>query len=193
MEIYLLRHGQTLQAGTYTGSTDVELSAEGRQQIATLSTYFQSIKFDHCLCSPLIRCRQTLTLLGVDIEYRFDDDLKEIDFGTWEGLSFAEVQKKFPNQLNDWIREDEDFSFPGGERIRAFNSRVVNCLDNLLTNDFNRVLIVAHGGVIRIAICHLLGIETARAFSFNVMEGRASMVHVSDGFGRLEMLNCEGR
>jgi alpha-ribazole phosphatase len=192
VEIYLLRHGHTLQAGTYTGSTDVKLSAEGKQQITTLSPYFQSIKFDHCFCSPLIRCRQTLTLLGVDTECRFDDNLKEIDFGVWEGLSFVQVQKNFPNQLNDWVRADEDFSFPGGERIRAFNSRVVNCFDNLLTNNFNRVLIVAHGGVIRIAICHLLGIVTARAFAFNPMEGRVSMVHLVDGFGRLEMLNCRG-
>ncbi len=192
MDIYLLRHGHTLQAGTYTGSTDVELSAEGRQQIATLSPYFQAIKFDHCFCSPLIRCRQTLTLLGVDIECSFDDNLKEIDFGAWEGLSFVQVQKKFPNQLNDWGREGEDFSFPGGERIRAFNSRVVNWVDNVLTNNFNRVLIVAHGGVIRIAICHLLGIETARAFAFNPKEGRISMVHLVNGFGRLDMLNCKG-
>ena len=192
MDIYLLRHGHTRQAGTYIGRTDVELSAEGRQQITTLSPYFQSIKLDHCFCSPLIRCRQTLTLLGVDTECRFDDDLKEIDFGSWEGLSFVQVQNKFPTQLNDWFREDEDFSFPGGERIRAFNARVVNWIDNLLTHNFNRVLIVAHGGVIRIAICHLLGIETARAFAFNPMQGRVSMVQMVDGFGRLEMLNCVG-
>ncbi|RZW25037.1 MAG: hypothetical protein EX260_03490, partial [Desulfobulbaceae bacterium] len=69
-------------------------------------------------------------------------------------------------------------------------SRVTGWLDNLLTKEFNRVLIVAHGGVIRIAICHLLGIDTARAFAFNPMEGRVAMVHVVDGFGQLEMLNC---
>ena len=141
----------------------------------------------------MIRCRQTLALLGVDSECRFAESLKEIDFGSWEGLSFTQVQRDYADELNDWVREDEDFGFPGGERIRAFNSRVVTWFDNLLTNDFNRVLIVAHGGVIRIAISHLLGIETTRAFVFDPMEGRVSMVHVVDGFGRLELFNCRGR
>jgi broad specificity phosphatase PhoE len=191
VEIYLLRHGQTLQTGTYTGSTNVELSAEGRRQIAVLSPFLQSLKFDNCFCSPLIRCVQTLTLLNVDSAAIFDECLQEIDFGGWEGLSFEQVQKKFSDQLADWVREGEDFSFPGGEMIRTFNSRITRWLDNLLTNEFNRVLIVTHGGVIRIAICHLLGIETARAFTFNPMEGKVSMVHVVDGFGQLEMLNCK--
>lgn len=192
MEIYLLRHGKTLQSGTYTGRTDVALSDEGRQQITTLSPFLQSIKFDTCFCSPLIRCVQTWNLLDVDSDPLFDESLKEIDFGFWEGLSFEQIQRDFSNELAAWGREGEDFCFPGGEMIRAFNSRVTRWLDNLLTKDFNRVLIVAHGGVIRIAICHLLVFETARAFAFNPREGRLSMVNVVDGFGQLEMLNCKG-
>ena len=193
MEIYLLRHGKTVQPGTYTGSTNVELSTEGRQQITSLSPFLQSIKFDSCFCSPLTRCVQTLHLLEVDTDPIYDDGLKEIDFGSWEGLSFEQVQKEFPDLLAGWGREGEDFCFPGGEMIRAFNSRITRWLDNLLTKDVNRVLIVAHGGVIRIAICHLLGLDTSNAFAVNPREGKVSMINVIDGFGQLEMLNCMGR
>ena len=193
MEIYLLRHGKTLQAGTYTGSTDVELSPAGRRQIPSLSPFLRSIRFDSCFCSPLIRCVQTLTLLEIDADPILDDGLKEIDFGTWEGLSFQQVQTEFPDLLAEWVRRGEDFRFPGGEMIRAFNVRIARWLDNLLTKELNRVLIVAHGGVIRVGICHLLGLELNRAFAFNPMEGKVSMVKVVDGFGQLEMLNCTGR
>lgn len=192
MEIYLLRHGETMQSGTYTGSTNVELSVEGRQQIVSLSPFLQSIRFDTCFCSPLIRCVHTVTLLGLECDPVFDDHVKEIDFGSWEGLSFEQVQKDFSDQLTDWEREGENFSFPGGEMIRAFNSRITCWLDNLLTKDFNRVLIVTHGGVIRIALCYLLGLEADRAFAFNPREGRVSIVNVVDGFGQLQKLNCKG-
>ena len=192
MEIYLLRHGRTLSSGTYTGCTDVPLSDRGRQQITTLSPFLQSIKFDTCFCSPLIRCVQTWNLLEVDSDPIFDESLKEVDFGFWEGLSFEQVQRDFSDELADWEREGEDFRFPGGEMIRAFNARIIRWLDNLLKKDFNRVLIVAHGGVIRIAICHLLAFETARAFAFNPREGSLSMVNVVGGFGQLELMNCKG-
>jgi broad specificity phosphatase PhoE len=192
VEIYLLRHGQTPQTGTYTGRSNVQLSAEGTRQITVLAPFLKSIQFDTCICSPLDRCVQSLALLGVDSEPVYDESLREIDFGSWEGLSFEQIEKEFPDQLADWVRSGDQFNFPGGDTIRVFNSRIGDWLDDLLTRDLNRVLIVTHGGVIRIAICHLLGLDTSRAFGFNPMEGRVSMVRVTGDFGLLELFNCTG-
>jgi broad specificity phosphatase PhoE len=105
VEIYLLRHGHTPQPGTYTGSTDVELSIEGTRHVSNLSPLFDQLDFDCCFCSPLSRCRQTVSLLAIDAELIFDDCLREIDFGDWEGLSFADVQANYPEQLDKWARE----------------------------------------------------------------------------------------
>ncbi|MEJ2136744.1 MAG: histidine phosphatase family protein [Desulfofustis sp.] len=192
MEIYLLRHGHTPQPGTYTGSTDVELSIEGTRHVSNLSPLFDQLDFDCCFCSPLSRCRQTVSLLAIDAELIFDDCLREIDFGDWEGLSFADVQANYPEQLDKWAREGEDFTFPGGETIRTFNARISGWFDKLLTNKFNRVLIVAHGGVIRAGISHLLGIDQPRAFVFNPKEAGVSKIRVIDGYGNLEFFNCSG-
>ena len=192
MHIYLLRHGQTPQAGTYTGSTDVELSTAGREQITSLASVLQAIDFDHCFCSPLVRCRQTLSLLDLSSETSFTESLREIDFGSWEGLSFEQIEKAYPDQLRDWVSKAEAFRFPGGEKIDDFNSRIISWFNNLLTKQFNRVLIVAHGGVIRVALCHLLGIEITRAFAFNPKQGRVALVHVEAGSGRLDLFNCRG-
>lgn len=192
MEIYLVRHGESISAGTYTGSIDVELSAGGRQQVRSLSIVFNQLVFDHCFCSPLGRCRETFALLDVDSECSLVESLKEIDFGDWEGLSFDEIQSRYPDQLAKWTCEDNDFRFPGGERIRAFNTRVSEWFDKLLTKDFNRVLIVAHGGVLRAGICHLLGIDSSRAFAFSPKEGAVSKISVTNGFAHLEFFNCRG-
>ncbi|MGI9536553.1 MAG: alpha-ribazole phosphatase [Desulfocapsaceae bacterium] len=190
VEIYLVRHGETVSTGTYTGSTDVELSADGRQQARSLHSFLYKVHFDHCFCSPLVRCRETFTLFDVDIECSFAESLKEIDFGDWEGLRFDEIKARYPDQLSEWMRQGEDFEFPEGEKIVTFNTRVSEWFDKLLTNDFNRVLIVAHGGVLRAGICHLLGIQSTRAFAFSPKEGAVSKVIVSDGFGHLEFYNC---
>ena len=192
MEIYLLRHGKTALSGTYTGSTDVELSAGGRHQARSLSSFLNQVHFDHCFCSPLVRCRETYTLLDIDLECSFAECLKEIDFGDWEGLSFDGIQTRYTDHLAKWTREGEDFRFPGGEEIRSFNTRVSEWFDKLLTKDFNRVLIVAHGGVLRTSICHLLGIDQSSGFAFNPKEGAVSKVIVTNGFCHLEFFNCRG-
>lgn len=191
MEIYLLRHGQTLKPRTYTGSTDVELSLEGSQQVSDLSPLFEQLEFEYCFSSPLVRCRQTVSLLAIDSPCSFDESLREIDFGVWEGLSFDEVQASYPDQLDKWVSEGEDFIFPGGEKIRTFNARITRWFDNLLTKKFNRVLIVAHGGVIRIGICHLIGIDL-KTFVINPKEAGVSKISIVDGFGHLEFYNCSG-
>lgn len=192
VEIYLLRHGKTVMSGTYTGSTDVELSAVGRQQARSLNSFLNQVHFDHCFCSPLVRCRETLTLLDIDSECSFAESLKEIDFGSWEGLTFDEIQSRYPDQLANWTSEGEDFIFPKGEKIETFNMRVSEWFDKLLTKDSNRVLIVAHGGVLRAAICNLLDIDITRCFAFNPMEGAVSKVVVNNDFAHLEFFNCRG-
>lgn len=192
VEIYLLRHGQTAQSGTYTGITDVSLSAEGKRQIRALIPIITELEFDHCFCSPLLRCIETYALLDIGLPYTDDKDLKEINFGSWEGLTFQQIQKDFADQLNQWEDQGDSFTFPGGERISSFNERVKGWFGALLANDFNRVLIVAHGGVLRIGLCHLLGVDEGRAFAFNFKEGALTHVAVNNGSARLEFHNCRG-
>jgi len=189
VEIYLLRHGCTSSPGTYNGRTDVSLSEEGRNQVRALQPFISTMRFDRCYCSPLSRCQNTFELLDFDSPCSIESDLLEIDFGRWEGLTFTEIEKRFPDQLERWARQQERFTFPDGEMITAFNSRVCRWFDKLLTKDYERVFIVSHGGVLRTGICHLLGFDSAQAFAFHVKEGHLSTVNVSDGFGRLDLFN----
>lgn len=190
MEIYLLRHGRTTQPGTYTGLRDVELCDTGRTQINSLQPLFSHSIFDHCYCSPLLRCRQTLELLDLKAVCTIDENLQEICFGQWEGLRVDQIEERFPGQIGQWSRLQENFRFPGGDMIVEFNDRVCRWFDKLLKKDFNRVLIVSHAGVLRTAICHLLGIDISHCFAFNIKEAGVAAVTVSDGFGRLDFFNC---
>lgn len=189
MQIYLLRHGATSRPGTYSGRRDVELSDLGREQIRALKPFFSTLRFDQCYCSPLSRCRETFELLEIPGPVIFDHDLQEIHFGQWEGLSFAEIEARFSTQLEQWVEQQDLFRFPGGDLISAFNDKICRWCDNLLTKEFERVFIVSHGGVMRAALCHLLGIDLARALAFHVKEGCVAALTVEDGFGRLDLFN----
>ena len=192
MEIYLLRHGRTTQPGTYTGISDVQLSKSGEEQVSALSSLFSSHNFDRCYSSPLIRCRSTFEALGIDNDCVYDERLREINFGQWEGLTFKQVETQFPGQLDLWKTQKQKFHFPNGDLLSDFSSRIEEWFEELLRGDFERVLIVSHGGVIRVALCHLLGIGNEFLFSFTISEATVSMVAHEHGFARLELLNCRG-
>lgn len=192
MDIYLLRHGQTTQPGTFTGVTDVFLSKAGEGQIRKIAPVLKTAQIEHCYCSPLIRCRDTVRMLELACDVTVDEDLKEIDFGLWEGLDYDQVKQEYPDEMNRWIEQKESFTFPRGARISQFNHRIQQWFDELLNTRHNRVLIVAHGGVLRVGLHALLGLGSDTIFGVNFAEGAVSRVKIQEGFPYLESLNCRG-
>ena len=189
MNIYFLRHGQTVAAGSYTGSTDVPLSAEGISQILNISSYLRGIIIDFAYCSTLVRCRKSFELLQLPVECSFDAALTEINFGTWETRSFNQIYRDDRQNMEEWFRLREAFTFPEGDNIRQFSSRIKDWFQNLGDGRYKNVLVVSHAGVIKHAIAHLLGLDINQADQFEVVEGRVSLVSIDDGFAVLKYLN----
>lgn len=185
MEIYLVRHGQSTLPGAYVGATDVPLSGTGIVQSKAAGRVIRTQTFDRCYCSPMIRCRETLKHLDVVSESMFIEELREIDFGLWEGKTFEQIQDEDPLLLELWHREKEQFRFPEGETVGAFKGRVSSWFARLLLTADAKVLVVTHAGVIRCAICHLLGLAFDQGFHFSI--GEASVAHIvhEDGYGIL--------
>lgn len=192
MDIYLLRHGQTTQPGTFTGITEVLLSDAGEDQIREIAPLLKSVDIEHCYCSPLVRCRDTLRLLELSCDFTVDRSLKEINFGLWEGLDYNRIKQDFPGEIKRWDKQRERFSFPGGENVGEFNTRVKQWFDDLVHKGHNRVLVVAHGGVLRVGLSTLLGIDDGTVFGLNFEEGAVAKVSIRAGFPYLERFNCRG-
>ncbi len=129
-------------------------------------------------------------MLALQSACTIEENLKEINFGKWEGLGFDQVKEQYPEDIEEWRRECGNFQFPQGDSIPAFYQRISDWFDNLLAGEFNRVLIVTHGGVLRCSVCHLLGLGQDHCFAFSFDEGSVSKVVVENGFARLEFLNC---
>ncbi|MBM3334373.1 histidine phosphatase family protein, partial [Candidatus Sumerlaeota bacterium] len=157
--LLFVRHGSTGDeyARRYIGRTDVSLDAAGRNQATALGGLLKTLCPARCYSSPLRRALETAQPAAALLELRaeVDPDLREVDFGLWEGKSFEEIERTYPEAVSEWAALADGFAFPGGESLRDFVDRVRRVADRMVADPADAVLAVTHGGVIRMAICHL--------------------------------------
>lgn len=172
MQLILVRHGHTGPEfeGRYIGRSDVPVWSGGVDQIKGLAGPINEFRPRLCRVSPLLRARQSADYIGNSglAKFEIDEDLREVDFGAWEGQSFVDISRKDPGLVRGWAAGREDFSFPQGDKLADFRRRVVRRADYYTSLDVATVLLVTHGGVIRSMICHLLGIPMDRYLVFDV-------------------------
>ena len=198
--LILIRHGDLGDRfrGRYSGRTDAPLSAEGRRQAAALSGPVPRLSGAHFLASPLRRTRETAEIaLGASGVFEIDDNLREIDFGRWEGMSFAEIAATDPAAVDRWAALDDAFVYPEGEGIKAFRERIRAVAARCVADPAGTIVLFTHGGVIRFLICHFLGLATRDFLRFDVQPASLSEFRISDGEWSLFLLNSryhlEGR
>ncbi len=193
--LLLARHAETAltRDGRFIGVTDLPLSAAGREQARALARIVAAHAPARVLASPLRRCRETVELATgntcLPVEYLAD--LREIDFGAWEGLTFAEIVARDPELVNQWAVWAADFSFPGGEGLGQFQARIETVAANLRARPEETLLVVAHGGVIRALLCHLLHLAPRNYLLFEIKPARLSVVELYNEGGVLAALNLE--
>jgi alpha-ribazole phosphatase len=190
--LILIRHGELAAGcrGRYIGRTDEPLSPSGRRQAAALSGMVAEFGKAHILVSPLLRARETAGIaLGPEGTYTVDDDLREIDFGRWETMSFAEIAAAEPAAVEGWAALDEGFAFPGGEGIGGFWSRIGAAADRIVADPAETVVAFTHGGVVRLLICRFLGLDYRRYLLFDVRPASVSEIRIEGEKGVLTRLN----
>jgi broad specificity phosphatase PhoE len=157
---HLLRHGQhVLQGRVLAGRTPgIGLSTMGRAEIAAVADRLANEDIVALYSSPLQRTRETAEILSerLDLPIQYREDLLELDFGEWTGLTFDAVRtdERWPA----WRDCRSIATIPGGESMRQVQERAVEALFDLRqTHRDGRVLIVSHGDVIRAALLFALG------------------------------------
>ena len=191
--LLLVRHGRIEDSfeGRFIGSTDVPLATDCRTEVEALARHIRAQEPSRCICSPLKRARQTAEILteAVGLTIEIDPDLREVDFGRWEGLSFEEISASDPEMVKRWASWDEDFAFPEGESVRDFLMRLRSAADRMTAGSDETILAVTHGGFIRAMICHLLGLSDHQYVLFDVRRASLTAIEVIGGRGVLTGLN----
>lgn len=163
--LVLLRHGETVGQSSIRlhGATDVALSSVGEQQAARAATALAELRLVRVLCSPLQRARRSAEIVlaaqPAAPALEVVPDFREVDFGAWEGLTFAEVEARDPDNFRRWQRDRPAFDYPGGEPRASFHARV---RDAALTHlgapsEHGPILAVLHKGVIKAVLAALTG------------------------------------
>lgn len=194
-QITLIRHG-SIGSDLYQrliGSTDVPLSEEGRRQSRRLISALRERSGSTFYCSPLRRAQETAraALDPYPAEMVLDRDLKEIDFGQWEGMTFEQVNARDADAVGRWASGAVEFAFPGGETIAGFAERVERAARRMAADDTETVVAFTHGGVIRHLICHYLGLPFSNhSLAFEIHYASITTVQIfDDGKGVLTGLN----
>jgi probable phosphoglycerate mutase len=185
MDLYVLRHGDCTTDGIprYVGQVDYPLSPRGREQARAWQGFFASHVPDIVFSSDLKRAAQTarLALTDIAVPIRWLPALREISLGAWEGMSRQEVRTRFPGAYAQRGKDLAEFRPPEGESFLDLQKRVVAAFNALCSNlDPDAVvLVVTHAGVIRVLLCHILGIRLEQMFTLGVDYAR--MTHLEAG------------
>ncbi|MFZ0386029.1 MAG: histidine phosphatase family protein [Solirubrobacteraceae bacterium] len=166
-DFVLVRHGETEWSAQarYAGGTDVALSDRGREQAGRLTGWAAQAGLAGVWCSPLVRARETAEIAIGDtrLALHVDPRLAELDFGEAEGLTVEQMRERFPDRRRAFERDPIVAPLPGGEPPREALHRALDCLREIAAGDDDgggggRVLVVIHTTLIRLLVCHLLGL-----------------------------------
>lgn len=151
--IIAIRHGETdwNAASRIQGQLDIGLNDAGRWQARRLAEVLADEALDAVYSSDLARARETAQAVAVNagLDVRTDAGLRERGFGVFEGLTFAEIEQRFPEPARRWRQRDAGFGPEGGETLTAFYSRAVASVTALAAKHRGQhIAIVAHGGVL---------------------------------------------
>jgi broad specificity phosphatase PhoE len=164
--ILLARHGETdwNREGRFQGHADPPLNATGRAQAAELASALAGVEIAAIYSSPLRRSLETAAVVaaGRALEPVAVDGLREVDVGSWQGLTRAEIEARFPEQLARWL--DYEQGWEDGESYEEMGKRAVSALLTLAAaHPGEQVLAVTHGGPIRAAFAFADGTSHADA------------------------------
>lgn len=166
-KVFLIRHGEVdwNREASYVGATDLQLNMKGERQARELGEFLSIFKITALYSSPQSRAYRTAELLAqrLSLQIQIEPNLREANYGEWEGLTRAEVEERYPDVFNRWMADAVHVRIPGGENFeeviqRAWPAFFGICKKHPLEN----IAVVAHKTVNRLILTQVLGMDANR-------------------------------
>ena len=192
--LYLVRHGRVADGHThrYHGNNDIGLSPEGEKQLRRLADQLQSVPLAGIYASNLKRSREGAACLcqGRELKPRSIPEFREIHFGVWEGLTFAEIAEHYPEELASRLQDLANFRIPGGESLVDVQQRVMPRLHEMVAAHPGQSLaLVAHAGVNRVILCEALSLPLEHLFRLDQNYGCLNIIDYFPDFTVVRLMN----
>jgi ribonuclease H / adenosylcobalamin/alpha-ribazole phosphatase len=199
--LLLVRHGVTMHTvdkrfSGGLGGRDPGLIEEGRAQVRATADWLAPLmdEIDVVVTSPVRRTRESAEILGARLErtVSVEEGLAEMEFGTWEGLTFAEIQERYPADLDSWLGSLDHMPGGGGESFRVVAKRVLGSLERLLSDHAGQtVLVVSHVTPIKVLVAHALGAPLESVYRMELAPASVSVLSFfPDGKASMRMFNA---
>jgi broad specificity phosphatase PhoE len=188
--VVLCRHGEPDAAGIgrFCGAIDVALSSVGVAEAEALAC----LDVDAVYTSPVRRCFETARPLAarLELEPLVEPRLREIDFGEFDGIAYAEAEERWPEVYAALLREPTTVRFPGGENYAELRARAWAALEEIVNrHDGERVAVFTHAGVIRSLLAHVLSVPDEALFRIDQRYGAVNVVDWLDGSPVVRLVN----
>jgi broad specificity phosphatase PhoE len=165
-KVYVVRHGQTAWnlEEVFRGRMDIPLDETGKKEVHLAGEALKDETLRAIYSSPLSRSMETAENIAKfqNIEVKPLEAIIDISYGEWEGVSLAEVQKKYPDLYDLWLKAPHNVTFPNGESLEQVRVRTQNAIENLLEKHENEnIALVAHRVPNKVISCAFLGIDNS--------------------------------
>ncbi|HLR20371.1 MAG TPA: histidine phosphatase family protein [Tissierellaceae bacterium] len=177
MNLYIIRHGQTewnVQK-RLQGWKNSNLTKQGMKNTENLSYRLKDIEFDYIYSSPQERAIDTANIIkrDKDIDINILDGLKEIGFGTWEGMDIDTINSKFGDKFETYLNRPHLYEPIDGESFEDIFKRVRKSLTDIINNGGDNVFIVSHGVTIKVLTAIIKDIPLKELYNIPIYEGTA--------------------
>jgi alpha-ribazole phosphatase len=188
VRLILIRHAQTdynLQK-RYCGFSNPPLNDKGIEQVKRLAKRLKGLKIDKIYSSDLKRAYQTAQIISKNNSVEKLTELREMNFGIFEGLSYQEIMSKYSRIYRKWLRSPQEIVIPEGESLIALTSRVRDILVEILSNNQGRtVAVVTHAGPISIILCDILKVSLDLIWQIKLEHAAIKIIKFIQGEGRI--------
>ncbi|RBP45595.1 histidine phosphatase family protein [Garciella nitratireducens] len=162
--LYLIRHGETIwnRERKTQGIKNVSLSETGKLQAKYLAKRLKKENIDFIYSSDLSRAYKTAEIVGNHIgkSVQILPEIREMNFGDWEGLTLNEIDKKFHDIYNQWNHTPHLAKIPGGETLIQVQERAIKVVNRIIKKNPNKnIVMISHGTTIKTIIFYLLDID----------------------------------
>jgi broad specificity phosphatase PhoE len=198
INLFLVRHGQTEWnlEGRYQGITNTKLTEEGRKQAELAAKYLSRVNFSGFYSSPIGRTIETAEVFKkiLDKDYQVKENLKEMNFGKWEGLKFDDIIVKYGTDFNNWIKNPFENPPTGGESFSDIIERGSQEINSIVNEkeDGSNILLITHGGFIVAMLVHWLKIPPERWSSIIQNHGAINIVVIDKEIPYISQINFTG-
>lgn len=194
LRLVLIRHGEPEceAEGRCYGRLDIGLSDAGRKQIQDKLKLIRNFKAVALYASPLKRAMESAAIAGVSLKLQptVAPDLQEINFGCFEGLTYSEIEKLYPEEFRVWMERPAEIKFPQGESFAEVKARVLRFKEFLLqTHAGEAVVLVSHGGANRIILAEALGVRDQMIFRIDQAYAAINIIDYFQGSPIVRLVN----